>query len=590
MQTTSAGRKRWSFVTALFVLTPSFATADPPADSSKIGDRAAASLPAQDDAAKGVFAYLKNGERVPLFSERSGSIAVAKAGGEVVSLRDLADALGAVHQGHSATATAGERDFHAVLDRLINVRLAILEARAMGIDELPQYKASVDDAKESILRELVKLNAISSVQADPREVERLYKKAAREWKIRSVLFFKDEDAKRMAASLATGASFDELSAQAVAQKKAKGGDEGQFLREGKMLPPVLEAVRKLKVGGISKPIQLPGGVALLRLEGERVADDPQERAKIEAGSRLARRQVAIRKYAAALIEKYAKVDKKLLAKLDLEAPKPGIEALAQDTRVLTRIQGEKPITVAEWVGELRKKFFHGPEGAIQRKKLNAKKQVVLDEMLHRRLLLKEGLSQRLQETEEYKRQVGDYADRLAFGAVFERVILTEVKVTDEEARAYYEKHKGEFTTPTLFKLRALAFGRPEDAEAAFQKLKTGTDFNWMAANADGQLEAAKQSLHFDQVPVIATSLPAELAGALTGAKSGDYRRYADANGGHYVIGVTEEIPPTVQTFDETKASIGKKLQNEKVNKAFEDWTAKLRQHYAVEVLLTKIGS
>ncbi len=544
--------------------------------------------PASED----VYAYLKDGEKIPLFSVKSASVPVAKVGTETISLRDLADALASVHQGHGGETKTPKavKDFGPVLDRLIDLRLVSLEAQAMGIDELPQYKASVDAAKERILRESLKQKVIQDVPADPKTVDRLYRQAVREWKVTSILFEKEEDAKKMEAALQGGASFDDLAKRAVSEKRAKGSGEPQFVRESQMLPPVRQTAQKLAVGAVSRPIAVAGGVAVMRMEGERYPDDPQERAKIEAGSRTARRQEALLKYYESLLKKHAKVDKRFLKRLDLEAKKPGLDALAKDDRPIAQIHGEKPVTVADLMDELRKKYFHGVDRAAQEKKLNVKKQPTLDDLLQRRLFLKEARAQGLQDTEDFKRQVKEYANQLAFGAAFERVILPEAKVTEEDARKYYEQHPSEFGTPSLYKMEGLGFSSSKDAQAALGKLQAGTDLKWLLANAEGQLEPSKLTVQLDGFPVSAASLSPELGRALAGAKSGDYRLYADPEGGRYVIHVIEEIPPQLRPFDQVKNTIGQKLQAEKVNAAFKDWAGKLRQHYAIEVLITKIGA
>ena len=96
------------------------------------------------------------------------------------------------------------------------------------------------------------------MKADPAEVDRLYKEAVREWKVQSVLFVRESDAKAMAAQVKAGKSFDALATKAVADKSAKGNEPAQFVHGSKLIPPVLANVEKTRVGKVTPPIKVPG--------------------------------------------------------------------------------------------------------------------------------------------------------------------------------------------------------------------------------------------------------------------------------------------------------------------------------------------
>ena len=73
----------------------------------------------------------------------------------------------------------------------------------------------------------------------------------------------------------------------------------------------------------------------------------------------------------------------MLDSLDFEAESPGFEALLKDKRVLAEVKGETPVTVADMAESLKFQFFHGTTMAAERKKLNVKKEQILDGLLHR---------------------------------------------------------------------------------------------------------------------------------------------------------------------------------------------------------------
>ena len=87
----------------------------------------------------------------------------------------------------------------------------------------------------------------------------------------------------------------------------------------------------------------------------------------------------------------------------------------------------------------------------------------------------------------------------------------------------------------------------------------------------------------------AATLPHDLARALTGARSGEYRLYAPREAEVYVVRVAERTPPAPQPYLEAREVIAKKLFNEKLTQAIGDYVEKLRKAQRVEVLITRVS-
>jgi len=74
-----------------------------------------------------------------------------------------------------------------------------------------------------------------------------------------------EGARAMIAQVAEGAPFPLLAQQfSSAPSAAKGGDVG-WVREGELRPELDTAIKSLEKGGLSQPIQVPGGVYVIAL-------------------------------------------------------------------------------------------------------------------------------------------------------------------------------------------------------------------------------------------------------------------------------------------------------------------------------------
>jgi hypothetical protein len=189
---------------------------------------------------------------------------------------------------------------------------------------------------------------------------------------------------------------------------------------------------------------------------------------------------------------------------------------------------------------------------------------------------------------DFRRDLEDYERAQAFNTFIEKVIVPDVKVTEDEAMRYYEEHKASFTGPQMYKLDGIAFATPREAQAALDKLNVGTDFTWLRTQASEQLPAEKRSLQFDGSTVSATTLPPGLAKVLTGTSAGAYRLYAARDSEVYVVRVVDQIAPAPQPYADAREAIAKKLFNEKLTKGMRDYADKLRKAQPVDVLITRV--
>jgi len=153
-----------------------------------------------------------------------GKRAVATVNEEPITLEELDKAIGASHAARSGEKEAGRIDYSAIVNRLINTRLILLEARNMGIQDLPAVREMVDSYSKESLMVLLLENHVKDVRANDDEVEPVYKESVKEWKIRSIAFGKEEEAKKTAEEMQGNRSFDEVVRKAGEVGIAKGQD------------------------------------------------------------------------------------------------------------------------------------------------------------------------------------------------------------------------------------------------------------------------------------------------------------------------------------------------------------------------------
>jgi parvulin-like peptidyl-prolyl isomerase len=533
---------------------------------------------------------------VPLFSPRFADFPVATVEDDPITLKELAQALAVSHEERIEGKAANKehapvkKKYLAMVNRLVTLRLIAHEARNMGLDELPDVKETMSAYSKQFLRDRLMEHALENVKPDDAEVETLYQEIAKEFKLKSALFEKDGAAKKASDEIAGGKDFDETIKKYMESHEARVAAEleEKYLKRDGLLPELAQAVSDMKVGSVSPPLPIERGWVILKLIDARPPqkEDPAARQEARQQSLDYQRSKALTAFKKGLLKKYAKLNIKLYNKLDYESDDSAIEKLRKDQRVIAEIEGEKPLTVGEFTEGIEAKLYHGAKSAREGKSINEKKPVVLNEILGKRLELKEALQTGIDKTDEYKDAMKRYDEAMLLNKFIQKVIVPDLKVGEEEQRAYYESHKKEFATPPMVKLSSLAFKVKKRADSAIARLRKGVDFNWMKANADGVVTDA-EDLPAANVPLIVPSLPEGLRKEIEGAKKGDFRLYSAPNGLFYVVLVAGMVPEDVRPFEAVSPQIRTKIINEQITKSLEEWAAKLRGAYAVTVYLSE---
>jgi len=531
--------------------------------------------------------------KVPLSSPLFSQFPVALVNDEPVSVEDLLQALGAMHEARDVgTTKTGVVNYTVVLDRLINAKLVSQEAVNIGLDQSPDVKDALDANARATLAGLLMDDLSKDAKVDPSEVEERLKKMVEEWKITSVLFEKEDDAKAMAEALKAGKPFGELAKKAVGDKKAQGGGEGEYLKPKDLLPEIISVVSALKVGAVSPITKLGSGkdqhFAIIKLLDKRYPETPEARKQAEQAALSKKKFEAINTAKKALFAKYVTIKDRRVDGLDYDSPKANLKQLLTDTQVVAEIKDGDPVTVGDLTKALGEKFYHGLEAAAKKKQVNEKKREVLNLVIERRLVRAEALRRGLDKSEKYQTLLRDFNNDFLFGLFVNNVIIPDIKVQDADLQAYFRDHKKEFMYPEMMKIFVLAFGNKRDAGTALAKLKKGADFNWVRANADGLVDMGDEGKLLDGQILTTNSMPKEVRDAVAGAREGDFRLSpGPTKGSYYVLSIDEVIPPRVQDFEAVKKNIQNKVLETKVNEALKDWFSKLRAASEIKVYLSQ---
>ena len=534
--------------------------------------------------------------RYPISLRLAAHCPLASVDDEVITMDDLYFALKPSPDEVSgeeggAAVKAPPQDPAETLRRLVNVQLVLFEATEMGLADQPEIGQMVKANSRILMREVLMDKTVRDVKPDPKVVEEIYKSAITQFRIKSVRVFKEEDKKNLDTALKSGKSIEDASEGLIADKKAEGGGEAINISEMELTPMVKDTVLKLKPGQVSAPIKDEKGFVYIKLEGVKSVEDKDAKVAATRKALGIAKVKALRDMTMGMVKKEVKLKKKVIKGIDYQAKKPGFAAYMKDARVVAEIRGEKPITVSELTAEIQQGLYHGVQMAAEGNKLNAKKDEVLNDMIFKRLMMREAKRRGIEKTDDYRDREKSFRDSLVFGSFVQKAVIPSIKVPEKELKKYYDDHVSDYTYPEMIKLYSLAFQKVAEAEGALDKLKKGTDFGWMKANAEGLVPDTEEgALKFDGDVLSTKALPGDIAKALSGAAAGDYRMYAGPDNRSYVLLVKEVTPSKVQPYLEVKEAITKKVFGTKINEALKDWIDKLSKAHRVKIYATSFDT
>lgn len=551
--------------------------------------------------------------RIPLFGEAFSSTPLASVDGEPITVGQVVNRLiasgghgqglmshppgGAESDGKEQLSkkvalsgrTLGRKQYEELLQRMIDTRLMLAEARNIGIDQLPAVKAAIERTQRRILRQMLETEITKDLKPDKNMAQSLYEHMVRQWKLSSLIFKSKSKAKRMLAKLKRAGKFDELAKAARLTGDAQGAEQTEFVATDKLLPNVLQAVRSLKAGELAPLVQVKQGWVVLRVEAVRHPEDQAARLQAERQAFATQRRLQLETYFAKQVKRLVKQDLRLVSRLDLAAKKPGLEALLKDKRVLAEMEGRPPITVGDLVSALTKKYYHGVSAAAREKRIDRDKLPTFKKLVERIVVQKRAEELGLMHRAEYKKRIEEAEAGLLVGTFIQRMVASGISVTDGEGKRYYKENIADYSFPAFYKLKSIGFTTLAAARAAKASLDKGTEFAWMKTNGSNLAAENMRELVDENKTFSAKGLDDALMQLISGAKVGEYRVYSKGDV-HYVVQIKEHLPAKPRPYIQVRKAILQRLSEIKLNKQMKSWTEKLRKAYPVRLYVQQIST
>jgi parvulin-like peptidyl-prolyl isomerase len=239
--------------------------------------------------------------------------------------------------------------------------------------------------------------------------------------------------------------------------------------------------------------------------------------------------------------------------------------------------GNATITEAEYDREFQalpayaQQLFAGEQG----------KEKFLNEIINKEILYQEALKKGLDKTPDYQKKLEDFKKLTLVSELFEKEIMSKAKVSDQEVKEYYEKHKQDFAPTTQIRASHILVKTEDEAKKVLERLKKGEKFADIAKAVSIDSGSAKNGgdLGFfskgQMVP--------EFEKAAASLNVGEISVPVKTQFGYHIIKVTDKKKGAVIEFDKIKDMISQRLSGEKQKEAFDQYLAELKKTYKVEI-------
>ncbi len=237
-------------------------------------------------------------------------------------------------------------------------------------------------------------------------------------------------------------------------------------------------------------------------------------------------------------------------------------------KVLATIDKDK-ITVEEFNKELDKI----PMNMKMMVATQSGKKNYLDTLIAKKLLLREAAKSNVEQEKEFQTRLADIKEQLIIESVLKKKVASDAKLSDEEAKKYYETNKDQFKKDQEINTRHIVVKTEEEARQIKDKIQNGEDFAELAKkySIDPNAKASGGEVGFHTK---GTLLPEyeEVAFKLT--KVGQMSGIVKSQFGYHIIRLEGSKPPSFVPFEEVKDFIKQKMAQEKqkeiVQKYIED--------------------
>jgi parvulin-like peptidyl-prolyl isomerase len=166
----------------------------------------------------------------------------------------------------------------------------------------------------------------------------------------------------------------------------------------------------------------------------------------------------------------------------------------------------------------------------------------------------------------------------------EKVILSDVSVSDQEVRDYFESHPQEFRRPARAVLRKILLDVEKDAQEVHEELAQHSDQFEDIAEKRSMAPDGGQAQAYEE-----ETLPEAVRAAAAKLKEGELSPVVKDPQGYFILRLEERQPARSPSLEEVREQIKLRMLRDKSQRRYADYVAGLRQRTTVEMYADRLG-
>lgn len=208
----------------------------------------------------------------------------------------------------------------------------------------------------------------------------------------------------------------------------------------------------------------------------------------------------------------------------------------------------------------------------------AKKQLV-EQLISFELMNKFGKELKLDETQEYKDAIESISKEVMTSMAINK-ILSDIKVTDEEVRKYYDENKEAFETPATVSAKHILVATEDEAKSIKEEIENGTISFTDAAMKYSTCPSKEQGGALGEFS--RGMMVPEFEDAAFNAEIGVVTEPVKTQFGYHLITVDSKNDASTKSFEEVKDAVLHQLIQERQHEKYDEMLKELEDKYGVE--------
>lgn len=511
--------------------------------------------------------------------------AVAIVDGYPLTQEDLFYSITVAHRVEGLGAT-GEINLKEYLQKLIDERLIIEEARRIGMEKNPSVSLAVDDfiLRESVVM-LHKEEILGKIIISDEEIKEKYKNDYERFSISIIETESEDDAKKAFDFLKGGGDFKEA-VQLYSLKKDRSDYE--FNRRN-MRREIADEVLRLKAGEFSDVIEVDNKRLIIKLiEKKEASDEDFDKFKEDIKREILKQKERVRtaEYLEYLRKnKNIKIYEDVLSEIknidlkgDKEEIKEEIKRFSEDKRAVVEIDGHSLLAGRLLAMLVEQKA----KAAGMEKTFNIEKAIegIINSWIDFKLVDIEALSREYHIKTDLKDRVDSYRNRLLRDVYVREIIAPQVKVSEGDLKKYYQNNINKYMKPVKIRIQQITVNDMDTALEIEESLKMGVDFSWLAKRRSTDALKEKGG---DAGFVDINSLPQAARDAVSGLMPGQISPIFKVHEGYRIIKVLDRSKEEPKEFESVKDDVSREYFGERLKEIYEVHVADLKKGARIEI-------